>query len=149
MKWVILQPVLEKLKKLLYYGLVTKVYLGPQLCSSIVLLYAFVVAKAGVYLGKIKIFRSIFGSHFVLFAGIPRDILSFTADTHILHFIRELDWSCSYSVSVSGGAISFFFFQKGEWHWTCWLVGIVVLNIAVALGLYFIWEHSESNCWWW
>ena len=51
-------------------------------------LNAFVVA-AGVYLGKIKIFGVSLGVTFVLFAGILMGHFGFTADTHILHFIRE------------------------------------------------------------
>ena len=60
----------------------------PSSVAHIVLLYAFVVA-AGVYLGKIKIFGVSLGVTFVLFAGILMGHFGFTADTHILHFIRE------------------------------------------------------------
>ena len=60
----------------------------PSSVAHIVFLYAFVVA-AGVYLGKIKIFGVSLGVTFVLFAGILMGHFGFTADTHILHFIRE------------------------------------------------------------
>ena len=60
----------------------------PSSVAHIVFLYAFVVAM-GVYLGKIKIFGVSLGVTFVLFAGILMGHFGFTADTHILHFIRE------------------------------------------------------------
>lgn len=68
--------------------MVTKFIMGYSSVAHIVLLYAFVVA-AGVYLGKIKIFGVSLGVTFVLFAGILMGHFGFTADTHILHFIRE------------------------------------------------------------
>lgn len=68
--------------------MVTKFIVGPQLRSSHRASLRIVVA-AGVYLGKIKIFGVSLGVTFVLFAGILMGHFGFTADTHILHFIRE------------------------------------------------------------
>ena len=86
----------------------------PSSVAHIVFLYAFVVA-AGVYLGKIKIFGVSLGVTFVLFAGILMGHFGFTADTHILHFIREFGLILSYSVSVfRWGRLSSLLSKRGE-----------------------------------
>lgn len=107
--------------------------------AHIVLLYAFVVA-AGVYLGKIKIFGISLGVTFVLFAGILVGHFGFTADTHILHFVREFGLILFvFCIGLQVGPSFFSSFKKGGMTLNLLAVGIVVLNIAVALGLYFLW----------
>ena len=108
--------------------------------AHIVLLYAFVVA-AGVYLGKIKIFGVSLGVTFVLFAGILMGHFGFTADTHILHFIREFGLILFvFCIGLQVGPSFFSSFKKGGMTLNLLAVGIVVLNIAVALGLYYLWN---------
>lgn len=110
----------------------------PSSVAHIVFLYAFVVA-VGVYLGKIKIFGVSLGVTFVLFAGILMGHFGFTADTHILHFIREFGLILFvFCIGLQVGPSFFSSFKKGGMTLNLLAVGIVVLNIAVALGLYFI-----------
>ena len=112
----------------------------PSSVAHIVLLYAFVVAT-GVYLGKIKIFGVSLGVTFVLFAGILMGHFGFTADTHILHFIREFGLILFvFCIGLQVGPSFFSSFKKGGMTLNLLAVGIVVLNIAVALGLYFLWN---------
>ena len=107
----------------------------PSSVAHIVLLYAFVVA-AGVYLGKIKIFGVSLGVTFVLFAGILMGHFGFTADTHILHFIREFGLILFvFCIGLQVGPSFFSSFKKGGMTLNLLAVGIVVLNIAVALAL--------------
>ena len=112
----------------------------PSSVAHIVLLYAFVVA-AGVYFGKIKIFGVSLGVTFVLFAGILMGHFGFTADTHILHFIREFGLILFvFCIGLQVGPSFFSSFKKGGMTLNLLAVGIVVLNIAVALGLYYLWN---------
>ena len=112
--------------------------LNPNSVAHIVFLYAFVVA-AGVYLGKIKIFGVSLGVTFVLFAGILMGHFGFTGDTHILHFIREFGLILFvFCIGLQVGPSFFSSFKKGGMTLNMLAVGIVVLNIAVAMALYFI-----------
>ena len=108
--------------------------------AHIVLLYAFVIA-VGVYLGKIKIFGVSLGVTFVLFAGIVMGHFGFTADSHILHFIREFGLILFvFCIGLQVGPSFFSSFKKGGMTLNLLAVGIVILDIAVALGLYFLWS---------
>ena len=108
--------------------------------AHIVLLYAFVIA-VGVYLGKIKIFGVSLGVTFVLFAGIVMGHFGFTADSHILHFIREFGLILFvFCIGLQVGPSFFSSFKKGGMTLNLLAVGIVILDIAVALGLYFLWN---------
>lgn len=106
--------------------------------AHIVFLYAFVIA-AGVLLGKIKIFGVSLGVTFVLFAGILMGHFGFTGEIHILHFIREFGLILFvFCIGLQVGPGFFSSFKKGGMTLNLLAVGIVVLNIAVALSIYFI-----------
>lgn len=106
--------------------------------ADIVFLYAFVIA-AGVLLGKIKIFGVSLGVTFVLFTGILMGHFGFTGDTHILHFIREFGLILFvFCIGLQVGPSFFSSFKKGGMTLNLLAVGIVVLNIAVALTIYFL-----------
>lgn len=106
--------------------------------AHIVFLYAFVIA-AGVLLGKIKIFGVSLGVTFVLFTGILMGHFGFTGDTHILHFIREFGLILFvFCIGLQVGPGFFSSFKKGGMTLNLLAVGIVALNIAVALTIYFI-----------
>ena len=91
------------------------------------------------YLGKIKIFGVSLGVTFVLFAGILMGHFGFTADTHILHFIREFGLILFvFCIGLQVGPSFFSSFKKGGMTLNMLAVGIVALNIVVALGIYFI-----------
>ena len=108
--------------------------------AHIVLLYAFVIT-VGVYFGKIKIFGVSLGVTFVLFAGIVMGHFGFTADSHILHFIREFGLILFvFCIGLQVGPSFFSSFKKGGMTLNLLAVGIVILDIAVALGLYFLWN---------
>ena len=106
--------------------------------AHIVFLYAFVIA-GGVLLGKIKIFGESLGVTFVLFTGILMGHFGFTGDTHILHFIREFGLILFvFCIGLQVGPGFFSSFKKGGMTLNLLAVGIVALNIAVALTIYFI-----------
>lgn len=110
----------------------------PSSVAHIVCLYAFVIS-VGVLLGKIKIFGVSLGVTFVLFAGILMGHFGFTGETHILHFIREFGLILFvFCIGLQVGPSFFSSFKKGGMTLNMLAVGIVVLNIAVALGIYFI-----------
>ena len=110
----------------------------PASVAHIVCLYAFVIS-VGVLLGKIKIFGISLGVTFVLFTGILMGHFGFTGETHILHFIREFGLILFvFCIGLQVGPSFFSSFKKGGMTLNMLAVGIVVLNIAVALSIYFI-----------
>ena len=110
----------------------------PASVAHIVCLYAFVIS-VGVLLGKIKIFGISLGVTFVLFTGILMGHFGFTGETHILHFIREFGLILFvFCIGLQVGPSFFSSCKKGGMTLNMLAVGIVVLNIAVALGIYFI-----------
>lgn len=110
----------------------------PSSVAHIVFLYAYVIA-AGVLLGKIKIFGVSLGVTFVLFTGILMGHFGFTGDIHILHFIREFGLILFvFCIGLQVGPSFFSSFKKGGMTLNLLAVGIVVLNIAVTLTIYFI-----------
>ena len=110
----------------------------PSSVAHIVCLYAFVIS-VGVLLGKIKIFGVSLGVTFVLFAGILMGHFGFTGETHILHFIREFGLILFvFCIGLQVGPSFFSSFKKGGMRLNMLAVGIVLLNIAVALTLYFV-----------
>ena len=105
--------------------------------AHIVALYAFVIS-IGVLLGKIKIFGVSLGVTFVLFMGILMGHFGFTGDTHILHFIREFGLILFvFCIGLQVGPSFFTSFKKGGMTLNALALGIVVLNIATALIIYF------------
>ena len=109
----------------------------PSSVAHIVALYAFVIS-AGVLLGKIKIFGVSLGVTFVLFMGILMGHFGFTGDTHILHFIREFGLILFvFCIGLQVGPSFFTSFKKGGMTLNALALGIVVLNIATALIIYF------------
>lgn len=110
----------------------------PASVAHIVCLYAFVIS-VGVLLGKIKIFGVSLGVTFVLFAGILMGHFGFTGETHILHFIREFGLILFvFCIGLQVGPSFFTSFKKGGMTLNMLAVGIVALNIAVALGIFFL-----------
>lgn len=110
----------------------------PASVAHIVFLYAFVIS-VGVLLGKIKIFGISLGVTFVLFMGILMGHFGFTAETHILHFLREFGLILFvFCIGLQVGPSFFSSFKKGGMTLNMLAVGIVVLNIVVMLALYFL-----------
>ena len=107
----------------------------PTSVAHIVCLYAFVIS-VGVLLGKIKVFGVSLGVTFVLFTGILMGHFGFTGEIHILHFIREFGLILFvFCIGLQVGPSFFSSFKKGGMTLNMLAVGIVALNIVVALDL--------------
>ena len=105
--------------------------------AHIVLLYAFVIA-VGVLLGKIKFFGVSLGVTFVLFTGIVCGHFGFTGNTQILTFMQDFGLILFvFCIGLQVGPSFFTSFKKGGVSMNVVAVGVVLLNIAVALGLYY------------
>lgn len=110
----------------------------PTSVAHIVCLYAFVIS-VGVLLGKIKFFGVSLGVTFVLFAGILMGHFGFTAETHILHFLRDFGLIMFvFCIGLQVGPSFFSSFKKGGMTLNLLAVLIVVLNIVVMLAIYFV-----------
>ena len=106
--------------------------------AHIVLLYAFVIA-VGVSLGKIKIFGVSLGVTFVLFTGILVGHFGFSANQQVLHFLREFGLILFvFCIGLQVGPSFFTSLKKGGLTLNLLAIGIVLLNIAVALGIFYI-----------
>ncbi len=116
----------------------------PASVAHIVLLYAFVIS-VGVLLGKIKFFGISLGVTFVLFTGILMGHFGFTAEAHILHFLREFGLILFvFCIGLQVGPSFFSSFKKGGMRLNALAVAIVALNIVVALAIYFLAEGRVS-----
>ena len=116
----------------------------PASVAHIDFLYAFVIS-VGVLLGKIKFFGISLGVTFVLFTGILMGHFGFTAETHILHFLREFGLILFvFCIGLQVGPSFFSSFKKGGMRLNALAVAIVLLNIVVALGIYFLAEGRVS-----
>ena len=110
---------------------------NPNSIAHIVALYAFVIA-AGVLLGKIKFFGISLGVTFVLFVGILAGHFGFTGNPAILSFVQDFGLILFvFCIGLQVGPSFFSSFKLGGITLNLLSVGIVFLNIAVALILYF------------
>ena len=105
--------------------------------AHIVLLYSFVIA-VGVLLGKIKFFGVSLGVTFVLFTGIVCGHFGFTGNTQILTFMQDFGLILFvFCIGLQVGPSFFTSFKKGGVSMNVVAVGVVLRNVAVALGLYY------------
>ena len=112
--------------------------MNPNSIAHIVALYAFVIA-AGVLLGKIKIFGISLGVTFVLFVGIVAGHFGFTGNPAILSFLQDFGLILFvFCIGLQVGPSFFSSFKKGGVRMNLLAAGVVVLNIAVAVALYYI-----------
>ena len=110
---------------------------NPNSIAHIMALYAFVIA-VGVLLGKIKIFGISLGVTFVLFVGILVGHFGFTGNPAILSFVQDFGLILFvFCIGLQVGPSFFSSFKKGGITMNMLAVGIVVLNIVVALALYY------------
>ena len=106
--------------------------------AHIVLLYAFVIA-VGVLLGKIKFFGVSLGVTFVLFTGIVCGHFGFTGNTQILNFMQDFGLILFvFCIGLQVGPSFFTSFKKGGVSMNVVAVGVVLLNVVVALSLYYL-----------
>ena len=113
--------------------------------AHIVIVFAIVIA-AGVMLGKIKVGGISLGVAFVLFSGIlvghiyktcvpesayacPVEVLDFMQNFGLMLFV--------YCVGLQVGPSFFESFKKGGLTLNMLAIGLVVLNVAVMLALYY------------
>ena len=108
--------------------------------AHIVLLYSFVIA-VGVLLGKIKFFGVSLGVTFVLFTGIVCGHFGLTGNTQILTFLQDFGLILFvFCIGLQVGPSFFSSFKKGGIAMNLVAMGIVALNIAVAVALYYGWN---------
>ena len=106
--------------------------------AHIMVLYAFVIA-VGVLLGKIKFFGVSLGVTFVLFTGIVCGHFGFTGNTQILNFMQDFGLILFvFCIGLQVGPSFFTSFKKGGVSMNVVAVGVVLLNVLVALGLYYV-----------
>lgn len=114
-----------------------------------------IVISVGVWLGKLKVGGISLGVAFVLFAGIllghiykafvpesdyacPIEVLSFMQDFGLMLFV--------YCVGLQVGPSFFESFKKGGMRLNMLAVGLVLLNVAVMLALYYLcFDTTDPN----
>ena len=106
--------------------------------AHLLLLYSFVIA-IGVLLGKIK-FRGVsFGVAFILFTGIVVGHFGFTGNLKTIGFVQDLGLILFvYSLGLQVGPSFFTSFRKGGMRMNRLAVYLVLLNLVVAVGVYYL-----------
>jgi len=110
------------------------------------LLYSFVIA-AGVALGKLK-FRGIsLGVAFILFVGIVAGHFGFTGNPKTISFIQDFGLILFvYSLGLQVGPSFFTSFRKGGMRMNRLALLMVMMNVAVAIGVYFLlFDRNDSD----
>ncbi|SFG63649.1 putative transporter [Prevotella sp. KH2C16] len=106
--------------------------------AHIALLYALVIA-AGVLLGKLKVGGISLGVTFVLFAGIIAGHAHFTAPVPILSFMQDFGLILFvFCIGLQVGPGFFESFRKGGVTLNLLSTAIILLNIAVMFGCYYL-----------
>jgi putative transport protein len=112
--------------------------------AHLLLLYSFVIA-VGVLLGKLK-FRGVsFGVAFILFTGIVVGHLGFTGNLKTIGFVQDFGLILFvYSLGLQVGPSFFTSFRQGGMRMNRLAVYMVLLNLAVAIGVYYL-MFDRSN----
>ena len=106
--------------------------------AHIVLLYALVIS-VGIALGRIKIFGISLGVTFVLFAGILAGHLGLTGTTNVLTYIQDFGLILFvYCIGLQVGPGFFESLRDAGIKMNLMAVSIVLLNVACAIGLFFL-----------
>ena len=112
--------------------------------AHLLLLYSFVIA-VGVTLGKVKFGGISFGVAFVLFTGIVVAHFGFTGNLKTISFIQDFGLILFvYSLGLQVGPSFFTSFRKGGMRMNRLAVYLVLLNLVVAIGVYFL-MFDRSN----
>ena len=106
--------------------------------AHLLMLYSFVIA-VGVLLGKLK-FRGVsFGVAFILFTGIVVGHFGFTGNLKTIGFIQDFGLILFvYSLGLQVGPSFFTSFRKGGMRMNRLAVYMVLLNLIVAVGVYYL-----------
>ncbi|MBR6370296.1 MAG: putative transporter [Bacteroidaceae bacterium] len=118
----------------------------PEAVAHMLLLYSFVIA-AGVALGKLK-FRGIsLGVAFILFVGIVAGHFGFTGNPKTISFIQDFGLILFvYSLGLQVGPSFFTSFRKGGMRMNRLALLMVMMNVAVAIGVYFLlFDRNDSD----
>ncbi|MBQ8704919.1 MAG: putative transporter [Paludibacteraceae bacterium] len=119
-------------------------FTNTESVAHIALLYAIVIA-VGVYLGKIKIAGISLGVTFVLFAGIVAGHFGFTAPTPILTFIQDFGLILFvFMIGLQVGPGFFESFGTAGIKLNGLATAIIILNIAVMFGCYYIFFDTSD-----
>ena len=112
--------------------------------AHLLLLYSFVIA-VGVTLGKVKFGGISFGVAFVLFTGIVVAHFGFTGNLKTISFIQDFGLILFvYSLGLQVGPSFFTSFRKGGMRMNRLAAYLVLLNLVVAIGVYFL-MFDRSN----
>ena len=110
--------------------------LGNDIAHAI-FVYSLVIAL-GVILGKIKLLGISLGTTFVLFVGIVVGHLGLTPDISLIKFIQQFGLILFlFSIGLQVGPSFFSSFKQGGLLLNGLAALIIVLNIAVALAIFF------------
>ena len=122
----------------------TELFTNTESVAHIAILYAVVIA-IGVYLGKIKFFGVSLGVTFVLFAGILAGHLHFTAPNEILNFCQDFGLILFvFMIGIQVGPGFFASFKKGGVSLNIMASCLILLNIAVMFGCYFLFFDTSN-----
>ena len=106
--------------------------------AHLLLLYSFVIA-VGVMLGKLKISGISLGVAFILFTGIVVGHFGFTGNLKTIGFVQDFGLILFvYSLGLQVGPSFFTSFRKGGMRMNRLAVLMVLLNIVVAIGVYYL-----------
>lgn len=106
--------------------------------ANTILLYAIIIS-IGVFLGKFKIRGISLGITWVLFVGIFAGHLGFQIEPNTLTFIKDFGLILFvFCIGLQVGPSFFSSFKRGGIIFNILAMGIVFLNIIVALVLYYI-----------
>ena len=138
----------------------TNIITNPGSIAHLVVIYALVISL-GVKLGKIKFGGVALGVTFVLFVGIlvghiysnyivdptTKQYITHAAQKDVIEFVKELGLILFvYCIGLQVGPGFFATFKKGGVGMNLIAVGVVLLNILVMLGLYFlVFDHNNYN----
>lgn len=114
--------------------------------AHLLLLYSFVIA-VGVLLGKLK-FRGVsFGVAFILFTGIVVGHFGFTGNLKTIGFVQDFGLILFvYSLGLQVGPSFFTSFRQGGMRMNRLAVYMVLLNLAVAIGVYYLmFDRSDPD----
>lgn len=106
--------------------------------ANTILLYAIIIS-IGVFLGKFKICGISLGITWVLFVGIFAGHLGFQIEPNTLHFIKDFGLILFvFCIGLQVGPSFFSSFKQGGITLNMLAMGVIALNIIVALTLYYI-----------
>ncbi len=117
---------------------------GNENLASTLVLYSFVIAT-GIYLGKKKIGGISLGVTFVLFVGILMGHFGYVVNPEVLKFIREFGLILFiFAIGLQVGPAFFSSFKEGGIRLNLLAVLIVVLNVGLAITIFFLNRDATS-----